>query len=285
MTAPAAPTSAEHRAQLRQIHFLDGLTDTDYHFLSSRVRSVACAKGETLFEEGAERAGLFLLTTGSVAIEKGAGTGGGPVRLATLGAGEVIGEGMLLDESRHGTTAVALEPTGALMLGRASLTEIVKERPTLYAALLGRAAHAISQRLRATDATLVGRGRALGFGGAGTRREHDLLGDRDVPAEALYGVQTLRALENFPITGTPIREFPELVSALGAVKEAAARANAELGLLGPELADAICRAAREVRGGRHHEHFLVDVIQGGAGTSTNITPSSAWPDSPGQPGR
>ena len=265
-----APTSAEQRAQLRAIHFLDGLTDTDYHFLSSRVTNVAFAKGEVLFEEGAERRRLYLLTAGSVAIEKSGGAGGVSLRLATLGAGEAIGEGLLLDDTIHGTTATALEATRGLVLDRDAVREITRERPTLYAGLVARAARAISQRLKRTDATLVGRGRALGFSGGATRREHDLLGERDVPAEALYGVQTLRAVENFPITGTPIREFPELVSALGAVKEAAARANEELGLLKPEIANVVCRAAREVQAGRHHEHFLVDVIQGGAGTSTNM---------------
>ncbi|HEX4935992.1 MAG TPA: aspartate ammonia-lyase, partial [Gemmatimonadaceae bacterium] len=88
--------------------------------------------------------------------------------------------------------------------------------------------------------------------------------------DALYGVQTLRAMENFPITGVVIREFPALIGALAAVKEAAAKANTELGLLDQERCDVIVRAAQEVRHGRHHEHFLVDVIQGGAGTSTNM---------------
>src|SRR3712207_1833856 len=111
----------------------------------------------------------------------------------------------------------------------------------------------------------------MGFsGGERPRVEHDLLGEREVPADALYGIQTLRALENFPITGMPLREFPELVGALAAVKEAAALTNAELGLLSQQVADAIVRAAREVRTGRHHEHFLVDMVQGGAGTSTNM---------------
>src|SRR6476620_9156052 len=147
---------------------------------------------------------------------------------------------------------------------------MLKESPTLYAALVGRAARAISQRLSAVDATLVGRGRALGFGGARTRTEHDLLGEREVPHDALYGVQTLRALENFPITGMPLREFPARFEALAAVKEAAALANAELGLLPRQTADLIVRASEEIRAGRHHEHFLVDMIQGGAGTSTNM---------------
>src|SRR5213079_3172895 len=103
-----------------------------------------------------------------------------------------------------------------------------------------------------------------------TRREHDLLGDRDVPAEAYYGVHTLRAVENFPITGTPISIYPDLVAALASIKLAAAKSNRELGLLDAKLADAIVVASEEVRAGRLHEQFVVDVIQGGAGTSTNM---------------
>ncbi|MEU8584838.1 aspartate ammonia-lyase [Streptomyces abikoensis] len=102
------------------------------------------------------------------------------------------------------------------------------------------------------------------------RSEHDLLGDRDVPAHAYYGVHTLRAVENFPITGTPIAAYPDLVTALAAVKQAAAQANRDLGLLPGDKADAIVRACEEIRAGRLHDHFVVDVIQGGAGTSTNM---------------
>jgi aspartate ammonia-lyase len=80
-----------------------------------------------------------------------------------------------------------------------------------------------------------------------TRREHDLLGDKDVPADAYWGVHTARARENFPITGTTIAAYPHLIEALAAVKEAAARANAELGLLEPRIADAIGEACREIR--------------------------------------
>jgi aspartate ammonia-lyase len=102
------------------------------------------------------------------------------------------------------------------------------------------------------------------------RREHDLLGERSVPANAYYGVHTLRALENFPITGTPISIYPDLVVALACVKEAAALANNELGLLDDEKTQAITEACIEVRGGALLEEFVVDVIQGGAGTSTNM---------------
>jgi len=103
-----------------------------------------------------------------------------------------------------------------------------------------------------------------------TRIEHDLLGEMSVPADAYWGVHTARACENFPITGTPISAYPHLVDALASVKEAAARANADLGLLPADLAEAIAAACQEIRGGALHDQFVVDVIQGGAGTSTNM---------------
>jgi aspartate ammonia-lyase len=103
-----------------------------------------------------------------------------------------------------------------------------------------------------------------------TRVEHDLLGDKEVPHDAYWGVHTARARENFPITSTTVSTYPHLVEAFAAVKEAAARANAGLGLLSPTVAEAICGACKEIREGALHEEFVVDVIQGGAGTSTNM---------------
>ena len=103
-----------------------------------------------------------------------------------------------------------------------------------------------------------------------TRIEHDLLGDRAVPVDAYYGVHTLRALENFPITDTPISIYPELIRALACIKQAAAEANQELGMLDAERARFIVQACEEIRTGNLHDQFVVDVIQGGAGTSTNM---------------
>ncbi|SEA92093.1 aspartate ammonia-lyase [Marinobacterium iners] len=102
------------------------------------------------------------------------------------------------------------------------------------------------------------------------RVEHDLLGDLAVPAEAWYGIQTQRALDNFSITGVPISHFPALVRALVQVKSAAAWANRELGVLPAEKADAIIAACDEIDAGHLHDQFVVDLIQGGAGTSTNM---------------
>ena len=106
---------------------------------------------------------------------------------------------------------------------------------------------------------------------AKTRREHDLLGYDEVPADALWGIHTKRAVTNFPITGVPVGHFPEFVRALALVKQAAARANRRLGYLSAEKADAIDRACTLVETEeRYAASFVVDAIQGGAGTSTNM---------------
>jgi aspartate ammonia-lyase len=102
------------------------------------------------------------------------------------------------------------------------------------------------------------------------RLEHDSLGEREVPADAYWGIHTLRARENFPISGTPLSAHPSLVNALATVKHAAALANGELGLLSAERVEAIAAACRRVRQGELHDQFCVDVVQGGAGTSSNM---------------
>lgn len=102
------------------------------------------------------------------------------------------------------------------------------------------------------------------------RTETDSIGRIDLPASSLFGIQTERARQNFPITGVPLSQFPSLVSALAMVKSAAARANGEIGALDAHKVRAIVEVCDEIIAGQHHEHFVVDMIQGGAGTSTNM---------------
>jgi aspartate ammonia-lyase len=103
-----------------------------------------------------------------------------------------------------------------------------------------------------------------------TRLEHDLLGDYQVPVNAYWGVHTARAVDNFPISGVPIGHYRSLIRALAIVKQAAAQANFELGELPAELNEAIAKACIEVAEGKFDREFVVDTIQGGAGTSTNM---------------
>jgi len=103
-----------------------------------------------------------------------------------------------------------------------------------------------------------------------TRTEKDLLGDKAVPANAYYGIQTMRALENFQLSGVPINHYPGFVEAWAIVKLAAARANTAVGAMKPERLAAIEKASQAVMNGKYHDQFQVDWYQGGAGTSTNM---------------
>lgn len=102
------------------------------------------------------------------------------------------------------------------------------------------------------------------------RVESDLLGELQVPAEAYYGVQTQRAINNYKVSGKHMCDYPEYVKAIAYVKLAAAEANHELGQLPDDVADAMCRACREIIDGKFHENFVTDMVQGGAGTSVNM---------------
>jgi aspartate ammonia-lyase len=102
------------------------------------------------------------------------------------------------------------------------------------------------------------------------RIEHDLLGDKAVPIEAYYGVQTARALDNFQISGVELRLYPDVIRGLGMVKLAAARANVDCGVFSREILNGIEGACQELIEGKLHDQFRLDVFQGGAGTSTNM---------------
>ena len=129
----------------------------------------------------------------------------------------------------------------------------------------------MSTEVTAAETLEVATTRTIALADTAMRTEHDLLGNASVPAAAYWGVHTMRAVANFPITGVPVGHFPELVRALALVKQAAARANRRLGHLEPAKADAIERATQMIAAeGKYHDQFVVDAIQGGAGTSTNM---------------
>src|SRR5437762_4921002 len=102
------------------------------------------------------------------------------------------------------------------------------------------------------------------------RIEKDLLGEKEIPVEAYYGVQTARALENFQISGVPISHYPGFIEAWAIVKLAAARANTDVGAMKPETLQVIEKACKAVLDGKYHDQFQIDWYQGGAGTSTNM---------------
>ena len=102
------------------------------------------------------------------------------------------------------------------------------------------------------------------------RQESDLLGTKDIPKDALYGVQSLRGFENFHISGIPMNHFPNFIKGFAITKKCAAEANYQLGLLTEEQYKAIIQACNEINEGQFHENFKSDMIQGGAGTTMNM---------------
>ena len=112
--------------------------------------------------------------------------------------------------------------------------------------------------------------RTVAQAGGATRVETDSLGSKEIPADAYWGINVARALDNFAISGRPISIYPDLIFGYACVKQAAARANAEIGALDRAKADLIDRACEEIKDGKLHDQFVVDIMQGGAGTSTNM---------------
>ena len=242
------------------------LSPEELVLLAEHARIIGYLPNAYVFHENQPRRAFGVILNGRIQVQKGQLSD--PRVLYVLGAGESFGEGSLLDDYPHSTSGLVLEPTEVVEIPREAIDRITAQHPGLYARLVAVAAQVIASRLRAANAHLAGRSDYYLSGEL--RREKDLLGERDVHDDSYYGIQTLRAVENFPMTGIPIAQYASLVNALAAVKEAAASANEELGLLQPEIAEAIRSACREIRAGSLHNEFVVDVIQGGAGTSTNM---------------
>lgn len=234
--------------------------------VADSVELAEYAPSQYLFHERAPREAVMIIESGEVVITHGIGQN--PVALATLGPGGMLGERLLLGSPTHVASAYASTPVRVFKLSKDALDRLAAEHAEIYHQLVLVAAETLAERLDYSMAQLAGQQSPLRTGRY--RLEHDLLGDRQIQDDVYYGIQTLRAIENFPISGIPIGHFPFLIQALAWVKQASALANADLGLLDPAIAAAIVSAADEVRRGRWNEQFVVDAIQGGAGTSTNM---------------
>jgi len=218
--------------------------------------------GEWLFHESAPRQWFGVVERGEVELVRG--LHGQQRRLALLGEGGILSEGLLLDDLPHSTSALTRQGAVVVQFSRTAVEQARKDRPDLAS----RVAQMVSERLRFAAERLAGEETLTLTGG--TRLEHDLLGEREVPAEVYYGIQTLRAVENFPISGIRLSGFQHFIEALAFIKKACALANCELGILERAKGDAIAAACDELLAGKLHGQFVVDMVQGGAGTSTNM---------------
>jgi aspartate ammonia-lyase len=247
---------------LRSLDLAGVISGDEIAFLAAHTRVLGYLPGSYIFHENQPRRFFGVILKGRIALQKGPGSRARVLHV--LAKGETFGELSFFDDFPHSASALVVESAEVLEIPRETVERMAVEQPGLHARLARSAAKTIASRVG--SATGIGEAYVSG----GTRREKDLLGERDVPAMRFFGVQTLRAAENFPITGIPISQYPNLIRALAAIKEAAAWANHELGLLDTRIANAIIEASREIRGGNLLAEFVVDVIQGGAGTSTNM---------------
>jgi aspartate ammonia-lyase len=251
---------------LRGCEIFAGLDERVLELVAPLAKPGRTAAGERLFAAGDERGDFFLILSGrlDVRVESGASA----ESVVILGPGEGAAEAALLEPGLHSATGRAVDDISYIAFDAEAVRRRLADDAGAAMALFASVARVMVRRLQYTGARRAGWD--LVYRAGSTRTEHDLLGEREVPADARYGVQTLRAVENFPITGIRLAHFPHLIRALAMVKLAAARANHRLGLLADELAEAVEQACREIIDGHWHGHFVVDVVQGGAGTSTNM---------------
>lgn len=252
---------------LRKIELFKDLNDDECELLAQNFEVKSYTQSSLLFVENNIREYLYIITDGEVELFKRTPFGD-EKRLTIFSKFDFLGEGALIDDSPHTTSARATLNTTALLLSKAKFYEIAKTEATLPVKIFSRMARVIFRRMQFTNTRVINL--AAQYQSGRTRTEHDLLGDRDVPNEVYYGVQTLRGLENFNISGVALSFYPVLIEALAMVKMAAAKANYDLGLLSKPILDAIVQACHEIISGKYHGHFVIDMIQGGAGTSTNM---------------
>lgn len=206
----------------RQVHIFANLSPQEAERLLAMVERQVYRAGEVVFREGDARARMLLIRRGSVQLSR-VDVFGATRPVATLMRGDLLGEGMMIGESVHSTTATAVLDTELVYLHRDRVREFFagdhelekRMMSSLLAEVVGRLDQQLFRTSGVTHAFSTGR----------TRTEHDLLGDGQVQAEAYFGLQTLRAMHNFEIGGVRLNAYPNLIKALAMVKKACAFAN------------------------------------------------------------
>ena len=248
---------------IKGIDLFYGLNKEELNSVAENVTEAVYEPGNYLFKERAPRKNLFIISDGQVELYKITSIGQ-EKRLSVFFKGDFLGEGSWDEASFHYTSARAITKTKVLILGRSYFSENGQQAVKVFSNIV----RVISRRMRYANSRIMNT--TAQYESTRTRTEHDLLGERKVPYEYYYGIQTIRALENFNISGVTINFYPNLIRAIVIVKKAAAFANFELGLLDKTIFRAIVQACDEIISGRYQFHFVVDMIQGGAGTSTNM---------------
>jgi len=252
---------------IKNVELFRGLSDEALSIVAADLEKKDFEAGSMLFSENNPREEIIMIEKGKVLLFKKTPFGEEKT-ISYFGQFDFLGEGAIIDDTPHYTSARAMEDTQSYIIKKEKIKKIFEKNGIIAMNVHSFVAKVISRRMRQANSRTLNT--SVQYESGRTRTEHDLLGDREIPQECYYGVQTLRALENFNISGITLNFFPVLIEAFASVKKATALANFELGLLDEKVKNAITQACDEIKNKRHHNHFTVDMIQGGAGTSTNM---------------
>jgi aspartate ammonia-lyase len=255
------------RSRIKKAAKASGISEKDLTAFFAEGEQRVYKPNEWLFQESTPRQWAGIILEGNIELVRG--LHGSSRHIATMIAGALISEGTFLEGDAHSNGAYTREGATVWQMSKEKIEAIRENNPDIFYRVVSRIAVGINRRLRVLSDQIYQNKKDVQVM-SGFRLEHDSLGQREVSDHVYYGVQTQRAIENFPISGVFISNFEHLIEGLALVKKAAALANHELGTLDEARMKAICDACDELLEGKLREHFPVDMFQGGAGTSTNM---------------
>ena len=244
-----------------------GISEEDLRIFFAEGEKKSYQANEWLFHESTPRDWAGIILDGDIELVRG--LHGSSRHVGSLIAGTLVSEGAFLGDDPHSTGAFTRHGVTVWQISKEKIDAYCDAKPDLFYRIVARIAVGISRRMRNLSDQIY-QGDKEAVTDTGFRLEHDSLGQREVPAQVYYGIQTQRAMENFAISGIFVSNFEHFIEGLAMTKKAAAQTNHELGILDKDKAEAICAACDELLGGKLHENFAVDMFQGGAGTSTNM---------------
>lgn len=254
-------------AFIKNVELFRELDDEELKLITRLIKFKSLNAQTDIFLENTQRRNIFIIVNGEVQLYK-VDAFGKHRNLVIFGSGDFIGENVLIDETNYSTSAKTLTDTEILLLDGHGIREDFKTYGQIMIKMTRCVAKVMVRRMLIANKHVESV--ASQYITGNTRTEHDLLGEREIPNEVYYGIQTIRAIENFNISGVKLSFYPLLINALAMVKMAAIKANHELGHIPDDITTAVVQACHEIMNGKYHNYFSVDMFQGGAGTSTNM---------------
>ena len=254
-------------AFLSEVELFRGIAEQDLALFAEHAQCQKLIAGDILFRSNDLTDALYVIASGSIQLFDDQGER--EKSLTVFSTNEFIGETILFAPAhKQALCARLLSDATLYRFEQADLHTLLSQRGDLALKISATISQIIIRRMEHANSRY--KNIAALYRAGGQRMEHDLLGEKAVPATAYYGIQTLRALENFNISGITLNFYPDFIKGFAKVKKAAAMANHDLGHIPDDLIGAICQSCDEIGMGMLHNHFIVDMLQGGAGTSTNM---------------